>query len=189
MSRVSCKECSCFKNVQCFQESDSAHSYCGHPLTMDLSDQVDLFIVTIICSTDLFSSQYQCHNSHPEPFSINATPSHLPHQHHRLLLIFAIHLNPDHQEKEGAGLMIGHGAIMNICRLAFRDLFALDDVFFLERINLVINIFFQGETWRAGEEVHCGARLQTCRLETFAFLLISSTKNTFFNQILHFPIL
>jgi len=40
------------------QDSDSAHSYCGHPLTMDLSDQ----------------------------------------------------------EKEGAGLMIGHAAIMNICR-------------------------------------------------------------------------
>ena len=55
-------------NFSAFQESDSAHSYCGHPLTMDLSDQVDLFIVTIICSTDLFSTQYQCHNSHPEPY-------------------------------------------------------------------------------------------------------------------------
>lgn len=40
------------------QDSDSAHSYCGHPLTMDLGDQ----------------------------------------------------------EKEGAGLMVGHAAIMNICR-------------------------------------------------------------------------
>ena len=39
--------------------------------------------------------------------------------------------------------MIGHGAIMNICRLAFRDLFALNDVFFLERIDLVINMFFR----------------------------------------------
>ena len=29
------------------QDSDSAHSYCGHPLTMDLSDQVAIAFITM----------------------------------------------------------------------------------------------------------------------------------------------
>ena len=32
------------------QDSDSAHSYCGHPLTMDLSDQVQSSLSILIIS-------------------------------------------------------------------------------------------------------------------------------------------
>ena len=36
-----------FDNFDACQDSDSAHSYCGHPLTMDLSDQVAIAFITM----------------------------------------------------------------------------------------------------------------------------------------------